>query len=269
MFKNDAYTKTKVYKWIVAVLSIIAILLIILDFAAVIDINGKNSKWFWLNNIILVLFAVDYFWRLHLASDKRLFFKTHIADLLTIIPVGIAFNWMELAQVSNVYLYFRLLRLIRLAGLVGKLREVFHTNGILYLLYFCIAFLMLGSIAFSITEHVPLNQAFWWAITTASTVGYGDISTHVIVPKTLMGQFVILVMIFIGVGMMGLVSSSLTTYFIRRSSASTQSETQKSLNKILKKLDQLEKQNRGLMKENIKLRKDVDELREKDNDRKK
>lgn len=268
MFKNNKYTKTPLYKWTIAVLAITAIILIILDFAAIIDINGKNSAWFWLNNIILVIFAVDYFWQLHLAHDKKYFFKTHIVDLLAIIPVGIAFNWMEIAQVSNIYLYFRLLRLIRLAGLIGKLREIFHTNGILYLLYFCIAFLMLGSVAFSITEHVPLNQAFWWAITTASTVGYSDISTSTIVPKTLMGQFVILVMIFIGVGIMGLVSSSLTTYFMRKMSSSAQSETQQTLSKIVKRLDQLQKQNHDLMKENIKLREDINEIKEKTNDKK-
>ncbi|ARD06425.1 hypothetical protein B1745_01635 [Lactobacillus amylolyticus] len=101
-------------------------------------------------------------------------------------------------------------------------------NGILYMLYF--------SIAFSIIEHVPLNRAFWWAITTASTVGYGDISTHTLVPHTMIGQFVVLVMIIIGVGMMGMVSSSLTTYFMRKNSVTTQSETQKSLKLILKKI---------------------------------
>lgn len=265
MFKNDSYTHTQFYKWAMAVLSVIAIVLIILDFAAVIDINGENSKWFWLNNIILIVFAIDYFWRLHLASDKRLFVKENIFDLLAIIPVGIAFSWMQFAQLSNIYTYFRLLRLIRLAGLVGKLREVLHTNGILYMLYFTITFLMLGSVAFSITEHVPLNKAFWWAITTASTVGYGDISKNIIVPHTMMGQFVVLVMIIIGVGMMGMVSSSLTTYFMRKNSISTQSETQKSLNLILKKLDQLEKQNEGLVQQNKDMHEQIEKLKKEQN----
>lgn len=250
----NALIKKNVYKWTMAVLAIIAIVLIILDFAAVIDINGQNSRWFWVNNIILIIFAIDYFYRLYHADDKRAFVRENIYDLLAIIPVGIAFNWMQLAQLSNIYTYFRLLRLIRLAGLVGKLREVLHTNGILYMLYFTIAFLMLGAVAFSITEHVPLNKAFWWAITTASTVGYGDISEQIIVPHTMMGQFVVLVMIIIGVGMMGMVSSSLTTYFMKRNSISTQSETQKSLDQILKKLDQLEKQNEEMHEQIEKLK---------------
>lgn len=265
MFKKDTYTQTKYYKWITAVLAIIAIVLIILDFAAVIDINGENSKWFWVNNVILIIFAVDYFWRLHLAADKRQFVRDNIFDLLAIIPVGIAFSWMKFVQVDNIFLYFRLLRLIRLAGLVGKLRQVLHTNGILYMLYFTLTFLMLGAVAFSITEHVPLNKAFWWAITTASTVGYGDISAQTIVPKSLMGQFVVLVMIIIGVGMMGMVSSSLTTYFMKKNSVSTQSETQKSLNLILKKLNILEKQNQQLTAQNEKMHEQIVALEAKQN----
>lgn len=265
MFTNDSYTQTKIYKWTTAILAVIAIVLIILDFAAVIDINGENSKWFWVNNLILVIFAIDYFWRLHLASDKRQFVKDNIFDLLAIIPVGIAFSWMKFVQVDNIFLYFRLLRLIRLAGLVGKLKQVLHTNGILYMLYFTLTFLMLGAVAFSITEHVPLNKAFWWAITTASTVGYGDISAQTIVPKSLMGQFVVLVMIIIGVGMMGMVSSSLTTYFMKRNSVSTQNETQKSLDQILKKLNYLEKQNQELSAQNEKMNEQIMELKAEQN----
>lgn len=261
----DTTLKKNIYKWTMAILAIIAIVLIVLDFAAVIDINGRYSRWFWVNNIILVIFAVDYFVRLYKSDDKRLFVKNNIYDLLAIIPVGIAFNWMEMAQMGNIVLYFRLLRLIRLAGLVGKLRKILHTNGILYMIYFSIAFLMLGSVAISITEHVSLDRAFWWAITTASTVGYGDISTYTISPKSLMGKFVILVMILIGVGIMGMVTSSLTTYFMKKNSALNTSQNQSNMQLILKKLDNLEKQNNDLAEANKKMQAQIEELRKEQN----
>ncbi|WP_065169731.1 ion channel [Lactobacillus gasseri] len=255
--------KKNFYKWFKAALAIVSIVLIVLDFAAIIDINGTNSKWFWLNNIILIILAIDYFYRLYLAKDRRAFFRNNIFELVAIIPVGIAFNWMKFAQLGDIGLYFRLLRLIRLAGLVGMLKDILHTHGILYVIYFSIVFLMLGSVAISITEHVSLDQAFWWAITTASTVGYGDISRHTISPQSLLGKLVILAMILIGVGVMGIVTSSLTAYLMRRNEGKVSiKDKDAELTLILDKLDRLEQQNKLLAQQNQNLQEQIQELKD-------
>ena len=260
---NKIMLKKNFYKWFKATLAIVSIVLIVLDFAAIIDINGTNSKWFWLNNIILIILAIDYFYRLFLAKDRRAFFSNNIFELVAIIPVGIAFNWMKFAQLGDIGLYFRLLRLIRLAGLVGMLKDILHTHGILYVIYFSIAFLMLGSVAISITEHVSLDQAFWWAITTASTVGYGDISRHTISPQSLLGKLVILVMILIGVGVMGIVTSSLTAYLMRRNEGKVSiKDKDAELTLILDKLDRLEQQNKLLAQQNQNLQEQIQELKD-------
>ena len=260
---NKIMLKKNFYKWFKATLAIISIVLIVLDFAAIIDINGTNSKWFWLNNIILIILAIDYFYRLYLAKDRRAFFSNNIFELVAIIPVGIAFNWMKFAQLGDIGLYFRLLRLIRLAGLVGMLKDILHTHGILYVIYFSIEFLMLGSVAISITEHVSLDQAFWWAITTASTVGYGDISRHTISPQSLLGKLVILAMILIGVGVMGIVTSSLTAYLMRRNEGKVSiKDKDAELTLILDKLDRLEQQNKLLAQQNQNLQEQIQELKD-------
>ena len=260
---NKIMLKKNFYKWFKATLAIVSIVLIVLDFAAISDINGTNSKWFWLNNIILIILAIDYFYRLYLAKDRRAFFRNNIFELVAIIPVGIAFNWMKFAQLGDIGLYFRLLRLIRLAGLVGMLKDILHTHGILYVIYFSIAFLMLGSVAISITEHVSLDQAFWWAITTASTVGYGDISRHTISPQSLLGKLVILAMILIGVGVMGIVTSSLTAYLMRRNEGKVSiKDKDAELTLILDKLDRLEQQNKLLAEQNQNLQKQIQELKD-------
>lgn len=260
---NKIMLKKNFYKWFKATLAIVSIVLIVLDFAAIIDINGTNSKWFWLNNIILIILAIDYFYRLYLAKDRRAFFRNNIFELVAIIPVGIAFNWMKFAQLGDIGLYFRLLRLIRLAGLVGMLKDILHTHGILYVIYFSIAFLMLGSVAISITEHVSLDQAFWWAITTAGTVGYGDISRHTISPQSLLGKLVILAMILIGVGVMGIVTSSLTAYLMRRNEGKVSiKDKDAELTLILDKLDRLEQQNKLLAQQNQNLQEQIQELKD-------
>ncbi|HUY96583.1 MAG TPA: ion channel [Verrucomicrobiae bacterium] len=38
--------------------------------------------------------------------------------------------------------------------------------------------LLAGSVAFAATDHVGLGTALYWAVTTATTVGYGDVTPH-------------------------------------------------------------------------------------------
>ncbi len=81
----DLYKKLTPYQWVMAILSIISIFLIILDFAAVISINQPTSKWLWINCAIVIFFAIDYFYHFYKADDKKLYFKKYIYDLLFII----------------------------------------------------------------------------------------------------------------------------------------------------------------------------------------
>lgn len=255
--------KKQIYKWTMATLAVISIALIILDFAAVININSPTNKWYWINSGILIIFAIDYFYRLFKSEDKIQFFSNNIFDLLSIIPVSVISSLMMLMNMANIGLYFRIIRLVRLAGLFGKLRHILHTDGILYVFYFSITFIMLGSIAISITEHISLDDAFWWAITTASTVGYGDISTSTISPHTLIGKIVILVMILVGVAVMGMVTSSLTAYFVRKKMWPKRDKNSDDIRLILKKLDNLEEQNKNLAQQNKKMEEQIQNLQQK------
>lgn len=41
-----------------------------------------------------------------------------------------------------------------------------------------LACVLAGAVAFSVTDHVGFWLACYWSLSTASTVGYGDISPH-------------------------------------------------------------------------------------------
>ena len=58
---KDIERRLTPYQWVMAILAIISIFLIILDFAAVINIDEPTSKWFWINSAIVVYFAIDIF----------------------------------------------------------------------------------------------------------------------------------------------------------------------------------------------------------------
>jgi voltage-gated potassium channel len=248
-------------QWVLAILAIVSIFLIILDFAAVINIDEPTSKWFWINSAIVVYFAINYFHGLYFAQDKRIYFKAHIYDLLSIIPIGLLFVGLNVFNLSGLVSDLRLLRLIRLAGLMGMLRNIFHTNGLLYVIFFTITFLLLGAEAFAITEHVSLDTAFWWVLSTASTVGYDAIFGKTIPPHSIVGKFVTLVMMLLGIGIVGMLTSSITSYLMRKTNGANTLKTQDSIQLILRKLDDLEKQNQELAEQNTQMQAQINELK--------
>lgn len=224
--------KRRIYEATMAIMAIISIVLIILSYSSVIDINSGYPAL--LNNTLLVIFTIDYFTRLYLAKDKKKFSKENIFDLLSIIPVSASFNLFRLARLSRLAIVFRL---VRLAGLTGKLTRLLQTSGLVYIIYTSIAILIVSAAMYSVSEHVSFDDSLWWAIATATTIGYGDISPH-----TALGKFAAILLMIIGIGFVGVLTSSLTNFFIRDH---TNDRTQT----ILDKLNELEKSNRELKRE--------------------
>lgn len=253
-------SRKNIYNWGIAFIAIFSILLIVLDYAAVINLNTTHSKWFWINNILLGILAVDYFWKLYKSKNKKVYFKNNIFELLSILPISLIFIWVRMTEVGFL-IPIRFLRLIRLTGLMGRLRKIFHNSGILYVIYFSLTFLLLGSIGIAVSEHVSLDEAFWWAISTASTVGYSDVSSKSLVAHTLIGKFITFVMILLGIGVMGILTSTLTTYLVRRDSDKTIISDDDNLQLILKKLDDLEKQNKDLAQQNQLIQKEINDIK--------
>jgi voltage-gated potassium channel len=88
--------------------------------------------------------------------------------------------------------------------LLGKTRALFRRIGLLGAL---VAVLALGAWLFAVFDHRSFGTALYWAITTASTVGYGDV-----VPTTPAGRIVAAGVMVTAVPLLGLVFANAASY---------------------------------------------------------
>ena len=64
--------------------------------------------------------------------------------------------------------------MLTLLAILGRLRR----HHVAALLAVATASIVVGAVLFSISQHVSLGTALYWAVTTATTVGYGDVTPH-------------------------------------------------------------------------------------------
>jgi len=70
-------------------------------------------------------------------------------------------------------------------ALLVRVFGVQHRRNIVILLACAVGCVLLGGGLFALTQHVPVTTGWYWAITTATTVGYGDVT-----PKNAIGRVI-------------------------------------------------------------------------------
>jgi voltage-gated potassium channel len=84
-------------------------------------------------------------------------------------------------------------------------------------------------------------QALWFTVTTVSTVGYGDY-----VPESGAGRVVASVLMLTGLGLIPLITSVVVSILVAKGSREAREEELRDLNRILERLDSLDRRLAGL-----------------------
>jgi voltage-gated potassium channel len=93
-----------------------------------------------------------------------------------------------------------------------KLLQFIQRENIIYLLILILIIIVTSGGLIAIFEpDLSFASGVWWSIVTLTTVGYGDIS-----PSTTGGRILAVLIMFFGIGLLGMLSGSLATLLIRK-----------------------------------------------------
>ena len=161
--------------------------------------RGDNPKLAKVELVCLVWFSVEYFIRLISSPNKKRFLKgfMNAIDLLAAFPLyiqlimelstgGAISNLMDVRKFIQVLRIIRVMRIFKLARHSTGLQVLGYTlkNSLeelgLLMLLLMMGMILFSTLAFYAEEEIPgtkyksIIEAFWWAITTMTTIGYGD-----------------------------------------------------------------------------------------------
>lgn len=174
--------------------------------------------------LVCALFFGDFLWSLRRAENKtRYFFTVGWLDLLSSIPAIDLFRVGRLARVVQVIRLLRALRAMKtLTGILWR-----HKAQSTFLSAIVVSFSMVifASLAVLSVESGgggnirTASDALWWAVSTISTVGYGDRY-----PVTQEGRLIAVVLMTAGVGLFATFSGLVAAWLFKPTETHAHSE---------------------------------------------
>jgi voltage-gated potassium channel len=151
-----------------------------------------------------VAFAADLLFGLFKSSNKTQFLKKHPLEIL-----AVALPFLR---------PLRLLRFVSFGTLVFEKVNLGKSIAITFKVIVTALFLTyLAGIEITIAERgkpgatiQSVGDGFWWAITTLTTVGYGDIY-----PTTTEGRFIAIGLMVSGICVLGFISATVAAWFVK------------------------------------------------------
>lgn len=164
---------------------------------------------FWICMVFIAEFAV----RIWKEGDRKGYFKAHWLEIPGMIPFTVF-------PVSKTFRILRLFRLVRVVSLMKRFSRLYQKrfvrNELQYAALIVITILLFSAYGIFFFENRSnpeinsIGDAMWWSVVTVTTVGYGDK-----VPITPLGKVIGVILMFTGIGLIGVLSGTIASYLLR------------------------------------------------------
>ena len=156
--------------------------------------------------VVYGVFAIDVVVGLAVSKNRKLYLRTHPLEVLSVaLPV---------------LRPLRLLRLITVGSLVIQRVAVGRQFAILVKVFlFSVLVAYIAAVQITIVERQiegsnikSFGDGLWWALTTVTTVGYGDRY-----PTSTEGRAIAFALMLVGISLMGVITASVAAWFVKMS----------------------------------------------------
>jgi voltage-gated potassium channel len=232
-------------EWAIVVLALLVVPVTLIEES---DVSGSWRSIAVVGNWVIWLgFAAELTYVLRVAPRKRAALRAHWLDVVIVVltaPVLPALlSFLRLARL------LRLLRLARLTALASRAlaaeRLLTSRQGFRYIGLATVLLVILAGFAISVADREHFSSPWvgiWWAVTTVTTVGYGDV-----VPETLLGRIIASALMITGIGFLSLLTAAIASTFVSQDAAedvqsmeSEQAELLRMLGRIEERLERVE-----------------------------
>lgn len=189
-----------------------------------------------LNWVIWLVFFAETVVMLSLVPDRWRWIRTHPLDVAIVVLTP---PFMPAALQS--LRVFRLLRLLRLLKAVQLSRQLFSLQGLRWAAFISLMTIVGGGAAFAVVERPEQGlsswDGIWWALTTVTTVGYGDYT-----PETSAGRIIALAVMAVGIGFVALITAAAAERFMQAGESQSPSDARAAdeLHQVLQRLQAIE-----------------------------
>lgn len=204
-----------IYDFFIGLLALMLSLMLVIEIS--INIPTKVIwTFYYIDTIVRLIFIGDYFTRLLISKRKKEFIKKNIIDLFSIFSIKFYISILGAMILPNVVNPSYCIKIIKFIMLVIcaikfkiRIKDEIGKNRLNFLLVISTIFIVIGAVLISFIEGMPLEDALWWSFVTFTTVGYGDILL-----KTQLGRAIAVLLMIIGIGIIGVITTSLTLSII-------------------------------------------------------